>query len=176
MGNDTWAETKYLTRDLHFKINPIISPEHALTRQRAIDVFRASKLEMFVNFNFSTVPDDRAWIRTNLCPSKLELDLFVSDMDCAAPLHLWQNMMSVCRPRHFFMGNSGLLSCAKSALNRDFFYEEEYLHAHGTFRYEIAPPLTYELVVDRNLSRIRGWSEIPKNADRRFSLYHRVGH
>ena len=155
---------------------PIISPEHnELSRRKAIEVFEAANLDSFVDFNFSTVPNDAVWIRENICPPNRGLDLFVSDLDCLAPFHVWQNMMTVCRPLYFFMGNSGHHDCEEYHPNKDFFYvEEEYLHNYGSFALAITPPLEYELVIDRNHSHIRGWSEIQSHSDRRFSLYRRL--
>jgi hypothetical protein len=87
----------------------IIAPEGNKTKLAAArDLFERMGLAAIVDTGHDTVPDDEVWVAEHLCPPHRPLDLFVADLDCTAPTHLWRNLFRACAPRYFFMGNSGM--------------------------------------------------------------------
>jgi hypothetical protein len=74
-----------------------------------------------INFLGGWVPDDKEWVKQNICPQGLDLMAF--DIDHPTVDHLWQNAIEVCKPTFMFIENVGMYPWVNPAEVQDTWHQ-----------------------------------------------------
>jgi len=158
-------------------------------REHAEQLFDYYNMSHLVDMTTDRVSDNEDWLRSKVCPEGRPLSLFAADLDCLEPQpYLWLNILRVCKPKLFFMENSGYelqappfpcgcggspsvnADCRQDKVHRGEFHRaESWMLQHGYFK-EIGPDLKYSPMITRRHSQLHKVSD-----PRTFSLYKREG-